>query len=115
MQENGLRAHGGVRIRRVVAGKPAVLIPNLLQRQFTVSQPDKAWVTDITYIRTWEGWLYLAVVIDLLSRKVVGAYSGLNLPTIPFQTEPRVLIQCAPADPIWVRSRILVGVQHVES
>lgn len=72
MRENGLRAHGGFRIRRVVAGKPAVLIPNLLQRQFTVSQPDKAWVTDITYIRTWEGWLYLAVVIDLFSRKVVG-------------------------------------------
>lgn len=72
MRENGLRAHGGFRIRRVVAGKPTVLIPNLLQRQFTVSQPDKAWVTDITYIRTWEGWLYLAVVIDLFSRKVVG-------------------------------------------
>ena len=48
------------------------LIPNLLQRQFTVSQPDKSWVTDITYVRTWEGWLYLAVVIDLFSRKVVG-------------------------------------------
>jgi len=72
MRENGLRARGGIHIRRVVAGKPAVLIPNLLQRQFTVSQPDKAWVTDITYIRTWEGWLYLAVVIDLFSRKVVG-------------------------------------------
>ena len=55
MRENGLRALGGFRIRRVAAGKPAVLIPNLLQRQFVVSQPDKAWVTDITYIRTWEG------------------------------------------------------------
>ena len=34
--------------------------------------PDKAWVTDITYIRTWQGWLYLAAVLDLYSRKVVG-------------------------------------------
>ncbi len=35
-------------------------------------QPDHAWVTDITYIRTWQGWLYLAVVIDLFARNVVG-------------------------------------------
>ncbi|MBB5191832.1 putative transposase [Silvimonas terrae] len=49
-----------------------MLAPNHLNRCFTVDQPDKAWVTDITYIRTWQGWLYLAVVIDLYSRKVVG-------------------------------------------
>ena len=47
-------------------------MPNRLQRQFTVSRPDEAWVTDITYIRTWQGWLYLAVVIELFARKVVG-------------------------------------------
>lgn len=72
MRENGLRALHGYRTRRVSIGKPAVLIPNVLQRQFTVSQPNKAWVTDITYIRTWQGWLYLAVVIDLFSRKIIG-------------------------------------------
>jgi putative transposase len=43
-----------------------------LQRQFTVQAPDQAWVTDITYIRTWQGWLYLAVVVDLYARKVIG-------------------------------------------
>lgn len=43
-----------------------------MQRQFTVKQPDLAWVTDITYLRTAEGWLYLAVVIDLYSRAVIG-------------------------------------------
>ena len=43
-----------------------------VERAFTVSLPDTAWVTDITYIRTWQGWLYLAVVVDLYSRKVVG-------------------------------------------
>lgn len=45
---------------------------NLLSRQFTIHQPDKCYVGDITYIYTQEGWLYLAVVIDLFSRKVVG-------------------------------------------
>jgi len=72
MRDNGLRAVHGYRTRRSSIGKPSVLIPNVLQRQFTVSRPDKAWVTDITYIRTWEGWLYLAVVMDLFSRKIIG-------------------------------------------
>ena len=48
------------------------LAPNLLARQFTVSQPDRYYVGDITYVYTQEGWLYLAVVIDLFSRKIVG-------------------------------------------
>jgi putative transposase len=72
MRENNLRAHHGYRTRRWSVGKPAVLIPNILQRQFTVTRPNKAWVTDITYIRTWQGWLYLAVVLDLFSRRIVG-------------------------------------------
>ena len=46
--------------------------PNLLQRQFNVSKPDQYWVGDITYIPTSKGWLYLATVIDLYSRQVVG-------------------------------------------
>jgi putative transposase len=46
--------------------------PNLLEREFTVSQPDRDYVGDITYIANKEGWLYLAVVIDLFSRQVVG-------------------------------------------
>ena len=58
MRESGLRALHGYRTRRVSIGKPSVLIPNLLQRQFTVTRPNKAWVTDITYVRTWQGWLY---------------------------------------------------------
>lgn len=48
------------------------IAPNLLDRQFSVSQPDRYYVGDITYLATPEGWLYLAVVIDLFSRKVVG-------------------------------------------
>lgn len=46
--------------------------PNLLDRQFEVEEPNRVWVSDITYLWTTEGWLYLAVIIDLFSRKVVG-------------------------------------------
>jgi putative transposase len=67
MRERGLRSVRTPRKRRY-GGKLAVVAPNRLQRQFTVEQPDQAWVTDITYLRTAEGWLYLAVVLDLYSR-----------------------------------------------
>ena len=53
-------------------GKPSVVVDNTLDRQFDVAAPDSVWVTDITYIRTLEGFSYLAVVIDLYSRRVVG-------------------------------------------
>lgn len=46
--------------------------PNHLNRDFTATQPNQRWVADITYIRTGEGWLYLAVVLDLYSRAIVG-------------------------------------------
>ena len=46
--------------------------PNLLDRQFTVEAPNTVWLADLSYIRTREGWLYLAVVLDLFSRQVVG-------------------------------------------
>jgi len=73
MRINKIRAARGYRIRRhSAASKPSELIPNVLQRKFDVASPNKAWVTDITYIRTWEGWLYLVVVMDLFSRKIVG-------------------------------------------
>lgn len=79
MREAGLRARHGYRVRRWAGGKPAVLVPNLLKRQFTTTQPNKAWVTDITFIRTWQGWLYLAVVMDLFSRMIVGWAGGPTL------------------------------------
>lgn len=53
-------------------GRPQIVPPNHLNREFVVNMPDTSWVTDITYIRTWQGWLYLAVVLDLYSRKVIG-------------------------------------------
>ena len=72
MRENKIKALRGYKAPRAIAGRPSIIAPNRLQRQFTVERPDHAWVTDITYIRTWQGWLYLAVVIDLFARNVVG-------------------------------------------
>ena len=46
--------------------------PNILDREFEVVVPNRSWVTDFTYVRTHEGWLYLAIVLDLFSRQVVG-------------------------------------------
>lgn len=48
------------------------IAPNLLDQQFEVSKPDVVWTTDITYIWTKQGWLYLAIVLDLFSRRIVG-------------------------------------------
>jgi transposase InsO family protein len=52
---------------------------NVLPRQFTVAGPDQTWVTDITYIWTLEGWLYLSVILDLYSRRVVGWAMGVRI------------------------------------
>ena len=69
----GISAQIGYRRRPgQYGGKPAVVADNTLDRQFEVDAPDRVWVTDITYIKTHEGWSYLAVVIDLFSRRVVG-------------------------------------------
>jgi len=73
MKAQGLRSQTGYQRKpRHHAGKPHVAAPNHLARQFDVLEPNETWVTDITYIRTHEGWLYLAVVLDLFSRQIVG-------------------------------------------
>lgn len=72
MAKNGIKPVRGYKKPRSIAGRPSIIAPNRLQRVFTVDAPNKVWVTDITYIRTWQGWLYLAVVVDLYARKVVG-------------------------------------------
>ena len=52
--------------------KPSVVSPNLLERKFSAESPNEKWVTDITQVRTYEGWLYIAIVEDWFSRMVVG-------------------------------------------
>ena len=54
--------------------------PNVLARQFETPLPNQAWVSDITYIRTRSGWLYLAAVLDLHSRKIVGWAMASEMP-----------------------------------
>jgi putative transposase len=73
MRSSGLRSQTGYHRRPGKRyGKPSIVAPNHVQQQFDVREPNKGWVTDITYIRTHEGWLYLAVVLDLFSRQVIG-------------------------------------------
>jgi putative transposase len=72
MRLNKIKAIHGYKVPRHISGRPSILAPNRLNREFTVDAPDRVWVTDITYIRTWQGWLYLAVVMDLHARKIVG-------------------------------------------
>jgi transposase InsO family protein len=74
MQQHGIRGRGKRRFRVMTTDSRHELpiAPNLLDRNFTVSAPNQVWTGDITYIQTDEGWLFLAVVIDLFSRRVVG-------------------------------------------
>ena len=72
MRANHIKALHEYRTPRNARGSTSLLTPNTLQRGFTVPRPNTAWVTDITYVRTWEDWLYLAVVMDLYSRRIVG-------------------------------------------
>lgn len=76
MQRAGIKAQVGYRKPRQSAGAVHTVTPNSLARHFNPMAPNQSWVTDITYIRTHEGWLYLGVVIDLYSRKVIGWSMG---------------------------------------
>jgi transposase InsO family protein len=74
-----LRKQAGIEARRkrrfrltVENHATAPAAPNLLQRQFRVDAPDRIWVGDMTFIRTRQGWLHLAILLDLFSRRVVG-------------------------------------------
>lgn len=72
MRENKIKALLGYKTPKHIIGRPSIIAPNHLQREFFVEQPNQVWVTDITYLRTWQGWLYLAVAMDLYARRIVG-------------------------------------------
>ena len=73
MKEFGIKARRRQKFRHTTDSnhKPPVA-PNLLSREFNPSKPNKVWASDITYIWTKQGWLYLGVTMDLYSRKIVG-------------------------------------------
>ena len=73
MRERGLRGRQKRRFCRTTDSNHAhPVAPNVLERRFETKAPNEAWVGDVTYIATGEGWLYLAVLLDLFSRRVVG-------------------------------------------
>jgi putative transposase len=73
MRRHGIRSCIKRRYKATTDSRHAhPIAPNLLNRQFAVAAPNRAWVADITYIRTAEGWLYLAAVLDLYSRALIG-------------------------------------------
>ena len=72
MRNNRLKAQIGYKRRYIKGGKTANVADNILDRNFDPDAPNKFWVSDITYVRTYEGFLYVATVLDLFSRKIVG-------------------------------------------
>ena len=82
MREQGIRGCPPRRFRKTTDSNHSLAIAkNLVDRNFRPAAPDQLWATDITYVRTWEGWLYLAVVLDLYSRRVVGWASADHMHT----------------------------------
>ena len=79
MRREGLRARRKRRFRRTTDSNHShPIAPNILDRKFDVALPNTAWVTDVTYVWTHQGWLYLAAILDLYSRRVVGWATSAN-------------------------------------
>jgi putative transposase len=89
MREHGLQSHKRRRFRVVTTDSKHAhpVAPNVLQRQFEADAPNRKWLADITYVPTDEGWLYVALVLDLFARKLVGWAMS--------ETMPQELTLCA--------------------
>jgi transposase InsO family protein len=89
MREHGLQSHKRRRFRVVTTDSKHAhpVAPNVLQRDFQALEPNRKWLADITYVPTDEGWLYVALVLDLYARKLVGWAMS--------QTMPQELTLCA--------------------
>ena len=72
MKLNNIKAKVGYKRKKFKYGKPSKVSENVLKQEFSAGKPNEIWVGDTTYIDTKEGWLFLATIIDLFSRKVVG-------------------------------------------
>ena len=73
MRENGLRGRHKRRFKATTDSKHSLPVaPNRLEQNFTTERPDQVWTADVTYLATGEGWLYLAIVLDLYTRQIVG-------------------------------------------
>jgi transposase InsO family protein len=87
MRDAGLQSRLRRRFRVVTTDSKHAhpIAPNLLARQFTASAPNRKWLADITYVSTAQGWLYLALVLDLFSRKLVGWAMSATMPQAALQ------------------------------
>ena len=80
MRQLGIRGAHRRRYRKTTERDASLAVaPDLMNRDFSATRPDEKYVADITYIRTWEGWLYLAVILDVFSRRIVGWAMGTTL------------------------------------
>ena len=106
MRQHGLRPVWKRKFVHTTDSKHALPIsPNVLNRQFNPTGPNQAWVADITYIRTRSGWLYLAVVLDLFARKVVGWAMAPDMQaTLVCQALQLAIVQRRPAPGLIVHS-----------
>jgi putative transposase len=82
MREHGLgsRKRRPFRVRTTDSRHDHPIAPNVLERDFKATAPDQKWLADLTYVRTDEGWLYVALVIDLFARKIVGWATSESMP-----------------------------------
>ena len=99
MRAEGLQARRHRRFRRTTqSAHDHPMAPNHLARGFRVTRPNQVWAADLTYLETAEGWLYLAVVLDLYARRVVGWATGATLATdLPLAALQMALAQRRPA------------------
>jgi transposase InsO family protein len=73
MRAHGIAGVGPAKTKKTtLPGARPVAAPDLVRRNFTASRPDELWLADFTYVRTWEGWAYLAVILDVYTRRIVG-------------------------------------------
>lgn len=99
MRDHGLKARGSRRFRATTdSNHDRPVAPNLLSQNFSTHAPNCAWVDDITYVRTADGWFYLAVILDLFSRKVIRwAFDDNMRRKLPLTALKRALGARAPA------------------
>jgi transposase InsO family protein len=78
--DRAMRALAGVRrdkgVRTTIAAKDGIRAGDLLNRDFTAPAPNRVWVTDFTYVRTWSGWVYVAFIVDVFSQRIVSWHAA---------------------------------------
>jgi putative transposase len=105
MRQNGIQVIRSRKFKRTTDSDHAFNIaPNLLQQDFTASGPNQKWAGDITYVWTQEGWVYLAVIIDLFSRRVVGWAISNRMKQDLALRALNMAIRCPAAD-VYIRER----------